>query len=193
MTLAPLRRTAALVAVLAAGAAVAAGCSTSEDSATGSRGYISGNGEFVIIDEADRVAAPDLAGPAVGGGEVDTGDFAGSPYVINVWAHWCGPCRAEADDLVAAAKRMPDVGFLGINTRDSETAAEAFVRTQGISYDSLLDEDGSELLKYYGLVNPKALPTTVVVDADGRVAAVVNGPITETTLVDLVADATARS
>lgn len=192
MTPAPLRRTAALVAVLALGATVG-GCSTSEDSATGSKGYIAGDGEFVIVDAADRVAAPALSGPAVGGGDVDTGDFAGAPYVINVWAHWCGPCRAEADDLVRASERMPRVAFMGINTRDNQTSAEAFVRAEGIPYESLVDEDGSELLKFYGLFNLKTLPTTLVVDAEGRIAALITGPITETTLVDVVDEATAEA
>jgi peroxiredoxin len=85
------------------------------------------------------------------------------------------------------------VGFLGINTRDDQTSAEAFVRTNGVTYDSLIDEDGSELLKFYGLFNLKTLPTTLVIDAEGRIAALVAGPITETTLVDLVSDVTGEA
>jgi thiol-disulfide isomerase/thioredoxin len=106
--------------------------------------------------------------------------------VINVWASWCAPCRAEADDLVRASRRLDEVSFVGINTRDDPSAAAAFVRSNGITYPSLLDESGSELLKFYGLYNIKALPTTMVVDSEGRIAAIVTDAITETTLVDVV-------
>lgn len=186
------RRITAVIGTLAVSTALVA-CSAAQDSATGSKGYIAGDGEIVLIAEDEREAAPRLAGEAVGGGQVDSGDFAGSPYVINVWAAWCAPCRAEADDLVRASQRLDGVGFLGINTRDDQSAAEAFVRNHEIPYESLVDENGSELLSFYGLFNPKTLPTTLVVDSQGRIAALVTGPITETTLVDLVSDVTGEA
>jgi thiol-disulfide isomerase/thioredoxin len=186
-----LRRTAALVVACALGPV--AGCSASGDSATGSKGYIAGDGRIVLIDESERPPVPELAGKTLGGGQFDNSKYSGKPMVINVWASWCGPCRAEADDLVRASKRLDGVQFLGINTRDEPSAAEAFVRAHGIAYPSLLDEDGSELLGFYGLYNLKTLPTTMVVDAEGRIAALVTDAITETTLVDLVSDVTGEA
>jgi thiol-disulfide isomerase/thioredoxin len=185
------RRTTAIVVVTAFG--LVAGCSASGDSATGSKGYIAGDGRIVLIDESERSPVPPLAGKTLGGGQFDNSKYSGTPMVINVWASWCGPCREEADDLVRASKRLEDVQFLGINTRDESSAAEAFVRARGITYPSLLDEDGSELLGFYGLYNLKTLPTTMVIDADGRIAALVTDAITETTLVDLVSDVTGEA
>jgi thiol-disulfide isomerase/thioredoxin len=190
---APLRRTISVIAATIAVGLGMAGCSASDDSATGSKGYIAGNGEIVLIDESDRPQVPQLSGNALGGGKFDNSKYSGTPMVINVWASWCGPCRAEADDLVRASKRLDDVQFFGINTRDDPSAAEAFVRAHGVPYPSLFDKDGSQLLKFYGVFNLKALPTTLVVDGDGQIAALVTDAITEATLVDLVSDVTGEA
>jgi thiol-disulfide isomerase/thioredoxin len=187
------RRTTSVMAATVAVTFVLAGCSASDDSATGSKGYIAGDGEIVLIDESDRPPFPQLNGDSLGGGQFDSSKYSGTPMVINVWASWCGPCRTEVDDLVRASKRLDDVQFVGINTRDDPSSAEAFMRSNHMTYDSLLDVDGSQLLKFYGLFNLKTLPTTLVVDADGRIAALVTGPITEATLVDLVSDVTGEA
>jgi thiol-disulfide isomerase/thioredoxin len=196
MSLSPFRRTACPRGALALCVALVGalvGCSASNDSATGSKGYIAGDGRIVLIDESDRPPVPELSGTALGGGQFDSSKYSGAPMVINVWASWCGPCRAEADDLVRASKRLDDVQFFGINTQDEPSSAEAFVRAQGITYPSLLDEDGTELLEFYGLYNLKALPTTIVVDAEGRIAALVTDAVTEATLVGLVSDVTGEA
>ncbi len=184
------RRTTAVVGALAWGVLALSGCSASDQSATGSKGYIAGDGTIVVIESSDRPDFPQLSGDAVGGGAIDSTAYAGSPIVVNVWASWCAPCRAEADDLVRASKRLGDVQFLGINSRDEPSAAEAFVRSYRVSYPSLLDLDGSQLLNFYGLFNLRSLPTTMVIDSEGRIAALATGPITETTLVDVVHDVT---
>ena len=131
---------------------------------------------------------PRLQGDKLGGGEVDTADYAGQIMVLNTWASWCSPCRAEADDLTETAEQFPDVAFVGLNVRDNESAAEAFVRNKEVPYPSLVSEDGSVLLEFYGLLNVNSLPSTIVVDSDGKVAALVLGEITAGTLSGLIED-----
>lgn len=186
------RMTVAAVALAATTLPLAA-CTTSGENATGNNGYVSGDGTINLIDPADRKPAPTLRGERLGGGTLDTSDYAGKTVVINLWGSWCGECRAEAEDLVRAADRLdrasgPDVAFVGLNTRDSEAAALSYVRRFDVPYPSLVDQDSKLLLKFYGIISPRAVPSTLVIDSDGRLAAIVNGPTTTTTLVDLVED-----
>jgi len=169
-------------------------CSTSGDNATGNNGYVSGDGTITVIDPADREQAPTLEGDKLGGGTLDTADYAGKTIVLNVWGSWCGECRAEAEGLVQASKELAaktenQVAFVGLNTRDpSEAPALSYVREFDVPYPSLVDQDSKLLLNFYGIISPSAIPSTLVIDAEGRLAAVVSGPTTADTLVDLVED-----
>lgn len=178
----------ALAAVAACGATLLATACTPSASGTGTKGYIAGSGAVSIIDEADRQAAPKLAGEALDGGTVSLGSSPGQITVVNIWAQWCAPCRAEADDLVEAAHQLPDVRFLGIDIRDNRAAAQAFVRAGGVPYDSLFDPSGESLLAFHDIVTIQSPPTTLVIDRNGEVAAVVSGELTASTLVGLVHD-----
>jgi peroxiredoxin len=180
------RRLCVGTALLALAAGTAA-CSGSGD--TGSNGYITGDGQVTWVEPADRKDVPELSGAALSGEEIDIEDYRGQVVVLNVWASWCPPCRAEADDIAAAAEERPRAEFVGINTRDEESAAEAFVREQAVPYDSLVDEDGSLMLAFYGMLRPDSLPSTIVIDPEGRIAALVLGQVTTSTLVGLVDDA----
>ncbi|MGH3505341.1 MAG: TlpA family protein disulfide reductase, partial [Nocardioidaceae bacterium] len=146
----PLTRviTTAAAALLLAGAA--ASCSTSDASSTGSKGYVAGDGSVDIIKPADRAQAPDLSGESLDGDTIGLHDYTGKVVVLNVWASWCGPCRSEADDLAKAAKKLGQAAFIGINSRDDKSKAEAFVRTHDTPYPSLSDQDGSLMLPFYG-------------------------------------------
>ncbi len=170
-------------------AAVTAGCTTSGGSSTGSKGYITGEGVVTTIAAEDRKDAPDLRGTRLGGGgEIALADYAGRVVVLNVWASWCAPCRAETADLVDVARDRSDVRFLGLNVRDQEPAAEAFVRSQAVPYPSLVSQDGSLMLEFYGLLNLASIPSTIVVDTEGRIAALVLGQVDAGTLRGLVTD-----
>jgi thiol-disulfide isomerase/thioredoxin len=188
----PDRRTPVARAGLLAIAVVAAftsACTTSGGSSTGSKGYITGEGVVTTLAVEDRHDAPELRGEQLGGGdEIALADYAGSVVVINVWASWCSPCRAEAADLIQVADDRPDVEFLGLNVRDQESAAEAFVREKGIPYPSLVSQDGALMLEFYGLLNLASIPSTIVVDAEGRIAALVLGQVDASTLDGLVSD-----
>lgn len=181
----------AAVVLLVLGTALPlAGCSTSGPS-SGATGYITGDGVVTVVAPEDRTEAPDLEGTTLAGEVIELVDYRDEVVVINVWASWCPPCRAEAPDLVAAARQLPETAFIGINTRESNaSAAEAFVRDQRIPYDSIYDEDGSALLAFHGLLSPNSLPSTMVIDRAGRVAALVLGAVDTSTVVGLVEDVT---
>ena len=109
--------------------------------------------------------------------------------VVNVWASWCGPCIVEQPDLnEVAAELGDDVTFLGLNIRDaSQGDAAAFTRKLEVDYASVYSPDGAALLPFAGTLTPRSIPSTVVLDAEGRVAASVQGRIpTPQTLVSIV-------
>ncbi|MDO5499445.1 MAG: TlpA disulfide reductase family protein [Propionibacteriaceae bacterium] len=155
----------------------------------GEAGFVAGTTGLTRVPVAERVAAPVATGPGLDGGEVTTG-HPGKVVVINVWGSWCEPCRAEAPDLEAAWQETQDVAqFVGIDTRDPDPApAEAFVRTFGITYPSIYDPQGRRLLEFSGSLPPSGIPSTLVVDPEGRIAARVIGEVDRTTLVGLVRD-----
>jgi thiol-disulfide isomerase/thioredoxin len=157
-------------------------------------GFVGGDGSISVIAAADRVAAPALAGTTVDGKPYDIADDKGKVVVVNVWGSWCPPCRKEAPQLVQAHARLtaakdkgPAVAFVGIDTRDpSRAAAKAYQRRFGVPYPSVYDPSGTLLLGFADSLPPSAIPSTLVIDARGRVAARVLGGITAATLADLV-------
>ena len=181
------------LAAAAAAALLLVGCSATPGASEG-LGFTGGDGTVTLVPVADRQEAPVLAGNTLAGQEISTADFAGTPIVVNVWGSWCAPCRAEAPHLVEAAEQLGDrAAFVGLNTRDLDAApARAFERAFEITYPSIFDPDG-ELLLGFGQLPPKAIPSTVVIDADGRVAARVLGQVDAKTLVGIVGDVEAGS
>ncbi len=151
-------------------------------SSTGSRSYIAGNGAVTFIKEQDRQSAPTIAGDTISGGT-----FRLAPHqvaVLNVWASWCAPCRAEAPTLAALSKTFSKVSFVGVLTRDSVATANAFVRRFSIPYPTLVDD--SILMGFHNSLVANAIPTTVVIDKNGKVAARISGEITVASLTDLI-------
>lgn len=164
-----------------------AGASPDDDTGGGA-GFQAGDGSVVIIEPERRQPAPDLVGTTLDGEELSTNDFVGRTMVLNVWGSWCAPCRAEAADLVEAANQMQDVQFIGINTRDLDPApARAFVRAFEVPYPNIYDPDGALLLGFAQLP-PKAIPSTLVIDEQGRVAARILGATTAGTLAGVIED-----
>lgn len=137
-----------------------------------------------------RVGAPKLEGTTLDGESFSLSGLAGSIVVINVWGSWCAPCRAETPDLVRLANEDTDKGvrFVGINTRDNLDAAKAFVRTFNVPYPSVRDGNGEVLLAFRDTIPTTVVPTTLVVDAHGQVAARVIGPVTYNTLKGIIND-----
>jgi thiol-disulfide isomerase/thioredoxin len=181
------RRTAALLAALALTAGLA-GCTEAVGS-SGQQGFVSGTGAVHVLSADEREQPGPVAGETLDGEQVSLEDYRGHVVVVNVWGSWCAPCRAEAPMLAEAADDLADKGvvFLGIDSRDpSRSAAQAFVRRFGIGYPSIYDQEGRTLLAFRGTLPPNAIPSTVVIDEQGRVAASVLGEISRTTLYDLV-------
>ncbi|ODA71593.1 Thiol-disulfide oxidoreductase ResA [Streptomyces sp. AVP053U2] len=177
-------------AVLALGLAAltAAGCTTQNKDAPSSTDKAADR-QLLQIPAADRQAAPDLRGETLTGEQTALADYRGKIVVINVWGSWCAPCRAEAPHLqkVFEDTRDQGVAFLGINTRDAtKTNALNFEKNFGITYPSLWDPTGRQLLKFKGTISPSAIPSTVVIDAKGRIAARALKALSETELRKMI-------
>lgn len=183
------------VATALAAAMVVAGLSGCGGTAKGAgrggaeQGFVAGDGSVQIVPAADRKPAPILTGTTLAGDRFDLGALRGQVVVLNVWASWCAPCRAEAPNLeqVYQATRADGVAFVGLNTRDGPDNARAFERKFGITYPSVMDRDGALLVAFRGTLPPAAIPTTLVIDRDGRMAARALTPLTEPMLRDLLA------
>jgi thiol-disulfide isomerase/thioredoxin len=178
-----------LVGASLAVALLVSGCSSLEGSQD--LGYVSGDGAVQVIDAGQREDPIELTGEDLHGDPLDLADFRGKPTVVNVWGSWCAECVAEASDLVDAAEELGgQASFVGINTRDSSPAnALAHDRKYGVEYPSFYSPDGRALLEFPGVLTPRTVPATVILDSDGRVAASILGAIPSTrTLVDVVED-----
>lgn len=151
-------------------------------STTGSRSFIAGNGAVTFINANARVSAPLIEGKTLDGNfyRLEKGRIG----VVNVWASWCAPCRAEAPSLNAVSRSFPKVSFVGILTRDNLSTARAFVKRFAIPYPSLVDD--SILIGFHNSLVANAIPTTVLIDKNGKVAARVSGEITIGSLTDLI-------
>jgi thiol-disulfide isomerase/thioredoxin len=165
---------ASLVAVVAA-ASVLAGCSS--DGGTGTSGdtkFVEGTGKITTVKPGERQKAPAIEGKGVDGEKLRLSDYKGKIVVLNVWGSWCAPCRAEAPNLakVAHDTKGEDVQFVGINTRDLDRAnAKAFERNYGVEYPSFYDPSGKLILRFpKGSLSPQAIPSTLILDRQGRIA-----------------------
>lgn len=154
----------------------------------GSAGYVSGDGSIARWRPAERTEPVELTGTAYDGAEVDLAELRGDVVVLNTWYAACPPCRVEAPDLVAVAHDYADRGvhLVGINTRDDAGAAQAYERTFEVPYPSIDDRSGAAVAALQGAVPVQAVPTTVVLDREGRVAARVLGLVEGSTLRALV-------
>ena len=185
----PARTVAALALVLAL-----VGCSRGDQPAVAGQGYIAGQGTVAAIGTTDRDDPVRFSGTTLDGEPFDVRDHRGEVVVVNVWGSWCPPCIAEAKDLQSVWDEVePDgVQFVGINFRDNTSAAAAHEKRFGVTYPSVEDEAGRVLLSLRGSLPPRAIPSTLVLDRRGRVAARVLGQVRASTLRALVSDALAE-
>jgi thiol-disulfide isomerase/thioredoxin len=149
---------------------------------SGQESFISGDGRITFIEKSNREAAPTLSGMTLKG--VNYSYSGKGVAVVNVWASWCAPCRAEAPTLTALSTKYSDVPFIGVLTRDNPASAEAFERKFAIPYPTLIDD--AVLIGFRNTLPANAIPSTVVLDKNGLVAGRISGAITVASLTSLI-------
>jgi len=157
-------------------------CSTGGLSSDSEKAFVSGNGSALLIKESARKVAPDLSGTTLDGGNFQY--EVGKVTVVNVWASWCSPCRAEAPTLEEFAAKNPEMQFIGILTRDNLSSAKSFVDRFKLTYPTLIDD--AVIASFRGSLPANAIPTTLIIDNKGRVAARISGQVTVSVMRDLL-------
>ena len=173
----------ALLAVLAV--VLLAGCSTGADAVDVNNGgefrFVEGTPAGEVIPVGERASAPDFSGTLLGGGEFSSDELAGQVAVLNFWGSWCAPCRVETPEFQEVYADVHDDGveFLGLNVKETdEQFALAFVERFGIEFPSLYDPRGEVALAFRDYP-ANAIPSTIVLDRQYRVAAVYTGEVAQ--------------
>lgn len=156
---------AAVLAILAAACSTGAGAAETDP--------------VVVFEAADRTPLPAIGGRTIDGEDLALADLDG-PVVVNFWASWCGPCKEETPHLNAVATQYADrgVSVVGVNTRDPDLVnAQTFAHANGLAFPSLFDPDQA-IAAQFGDRGPVGMPTTLILDADHRVAVRFFGAVT---------------
>ena len=171
------------VAVLAC--ALLAGCATGSDAVDVNNGgefrFVAGTPSGEVIAQDQRESAPSFRGTLLGGDDFDSSRLAGQVAVLNFWGSWCAPCRVETPEFSEVAADLADDGvqFLGIDVKETDQQfAQAFVDRFEITFPSLYDPSGEVALAFRDYP-ANAIPSTIVLDPQGRVAAVYTGTVSQ--------------
>ena len=173
-----------------------AGCTATdplaEDYRNGTdKNYISGDGTITEVVLADRGPAIEFEGVTDRGDEISSDDYRGEVLVLNFWYGACPPCRVEAPELEELNQQYEGKGvsFLGVNVRDQAETSATFATEFGLTYPSVVDvNDGNMLLAFAGTVAPNAVPTTLVIDREGRVTARILGLLEASSILETLVD-----
>jgi thiol-disulfide isomerase/thioredoxin len=165
----PFRRVAGITAIALAGVLGVTACGgqiATNNPASSGNNFVAGDGASTYYQAGHRTAAP---------------------------GSWCAPCRKEAPTLAVLAEQYQgkSVKFVGVDIRDQASAAQAFVQNFGISYPSLNDPADEIALDFRGAVSPAAIPSTLVLDQDHRIAGRVIGGTSYGTLNNMLRKLTA--
>lgn len=159
-------------------------------------GFVSSNRTVTVVPVDERKPAPQLVGLDLNGKRLSSTELRDSNrvLVVNVWGSWCAPCRREAPILADASRRYAKEGvaFLGLLSRDKPATASAFARRFNVTYPSLQDPGGRLQLRFADSLPSQGIPTTWVIDREGRVAARLLAEVTKSTLDGLIDDELAR-
>jgi thiol-disulfide isomerase/thioredoxin len=187
-------RPARLGAAIVAGVLVLSGCAAGQGATAGGTGgsstnFVAGTVGTTAFKAGQRPAEPQVSGVTLTGQRLSLAALRGSVVVMNFWASWCTPCRGEAPTLgqLYRAYRARGVQFVGVNIKDPGQAnGEAFERSFGIGYPSLYDPAGQILLAFRATVFPSAIPSTLVIDRSGHIAARITGQVSYSGLRQLL-------
>lgn len=181
----------ALIGLAIAGSVLFTACSGDDPLAaqagnSGGKNYIAGDGSVMELAIDERSETVEFSGETFDG-ETISADTLDGPALVNFWYASCAPCRVEAPDLADLSEQYADdVTFVGVNVRDGADTAAAFERNFNIDYPSIEGRDGKVLLDFADYVPPQAVPTTLILDDEGRVAARVLGAVERSTLNSLL-------
>jgi thiol-disulfide isomerase/thioredoxin len=177
-----------LLAVLCTSLAVA-GCSAGQAAQSGpgssDTNYIGGTIGTTAFGPGQRPQTPQVSGVTLTGQRLSLSSYRGKVVVLNFWASWCSPCRSEAPvlDQLSRTYQAKGVQFIGVNIKDPGQAnGAAYERSFGIRYPSLYDPAGQVLLAFRDTVPPAAIPSTLVIDRTGHIAARIIGSVDYTSL-----------
>jgi thiol-disulfide isomerase/thioredoxin len=171
------------------------GGATAQQTALGDgSSFVAGTYGTTVYQAGARPAAPKLTGTMLTGSAFQLSAARGAVVVMNFWGSWCTPCREEAPTLGALARYFAksDVRFVGVDIRDDPASAAAFTRNFRIGYPSLNDPSDTIALDFRGQVPPAGIPTTIVIDRSGRIAARIVGTVTYDGLKTIVAQVSAE-
>lgn len=153
------------------------------------KNYIAGDGTVTEFAEDQRPKAATWSGVSESGEAISSSQLDGVITVMNFWYAACAPCRIEMPELIELQDEFLEdrVQFIGVNVRDSSETALAFARRIGMNFPSIMDsKTGEVVLAFTGVVTPQAVPTTIVIDAEGNVSARVLGRIDQGVLRTLI-------
>jgi thiol-disulfide isomerase/thioredoxin len=193
---APFHRVVAITAIALAGVLGLTACGgeiAANTPASNSNDFVAGDGESTYYQPGHRTAAPAVSGTTLSGSKLSLSSYQGQVVVLNFWGSWCAPCRKEAPTLAVLSEQYQgkNVRFVGVDIRDQSAAAKAFVQNFGISYPSFNDPADEIALNFSGAVSPAAIPSTLVLDQDHRIAGKVIGEASYGTLNTMLSKLTA--
>ena len=152
------------------------------------KNYIAGDGSVTEIVAENRSDAVVFEGVDESGGTISSRELLGEVIVVNFWYAGCAPCRAEAPVLEEAFEESASTGvaFVGVNVRDQAETAQTFNAEFGVTYSSIIDTNGQAQLAFATNVPPNAVPTTLVLDRQGRVAARILGQLKNASILTTI-------
>jgi peroxiredoxin len=186
------RRPLLLAAVAVAAVLAVTGCDGgaigADTPVSSGQSFVSHSYESTFYQRGHRPVAPIVSGTTVAGKHLSLTAYRGDTIVLNFWGSWCAPCRAEAAALGQLSRQLQSRGvrFVGVDIRDEPDSALAFMQQFNVDYPSISDPSDEIALEFRTTVPPADIPTTLVIDRDGRIADRIFGASSYSELLSVV-------